>query len=58
MPDANVQVKITVTCECGTVIGIFFNTIDEKYPFYCDECDEYKRAGRYPWSLTTGVVPK
>lgn len=44
-------VTLTVTCECGRVIGTYVNAIEEKYPFWCEDCDEYKRTDRYPWKL-------
>lgn len=50
-------VQITVTCECGEILGVWENVIDERYPFWCEACDEYKRGGRYPWKLTTEVLP-
>jgi hypothetical protein len=56
-PDARVtHVRITVTCDAGHVIGTWLDTIEEKYPFWCDECDDDKRTGKYPWKLTTEVV--
>jgi hypothetical protein len=49
------KVEITVTCECGKILGIWIDAIDEKYPFWCEDCDEYKREGKYPWSLKTTI---
>jgi hypothetical protein len=51
-----VNVKITVTLDCGHVLT-YVNEIEEKYPFYCEECDLDHRSGRYPWKLSTEVTP-
>lgn len=57
MPDTYVA-AITVTCECGEVIFEGTDTIEEKYPFWCDNCEDYKRTGKYPWTLKTRIMPK
>lgn len=50
-------VRITVTCgECDQEIATFTDTIAEKYPFYCETCED-QTSGKHPWSLTTEVVP-
>lgn len=59
--DAGAHVRITVTCDTGHVIGTWTDTIEEKYPFYCEECDSVdwdadKRTGKYPWKLTTEII--
>lgn len=56
------HVKITVTGDCGHILWQGFCRIDEKYPFWCDECDAAdfeadKRTDKYPWVLTTEIVP-
>jgi hypothetical protein len=51
------KVKITVQCAGDHVVGVWFNTIEEKYPFYCGECDDDIRTGKYPWTLKTEIVP-
>lgn len=48
-------VKITVTMDCGHKLE-FTDTIEDKYPFYCDECELDHRTGRYPWKLSTKIV--
>lgn len=50
------HVLITVTCDRKHVIGTWTDTIEEKYPFYCDECDDRKCLGKYPWTLTTSII--
>lgn len=54
--DKERHVIITVTCDEGHVIDQYIDSIDEKYPFFCGTCDDDKRDGKYPWSLTTQVV--
>jgi len=49
------HVKITVTMACGHVLT-FTDTIEDKYPFWCEECDLDHREGKYPWKLTTEIV--
>ena len=50
------RVKITVTLECGHTLT-YWDSISEKYPFECQECD-YVCYGleKYPWELDTCVV--
>lgn len=50
------SVRITVTGDCGHVLGTWTDTIEDKYPFYCEECDLDKRTGKYPWKLTTEII--
>lgn len=52
------RVKITVTCEAEKhEVGVWFDRIEEKYPFYCDQCgDDLRQSGSWPWVLTTEVV--
>ena len=52
---AKQYVKITVTMDCGHKLE-FVDTIEDKYPFYCDECELDHRTGRYPWKLSTKIV--
>lgn len=54
-------VELTVTCEMGHVVGTWWDTIAEKYPFHCGRCeDEYGdgdlRTGKHPWLLTARTV--
>jgi hypothetical protein len=49
-------VLITVQCDYDHVIGHWIDTVEEKYPFYCDECDEQCTTGKYPWKLTTRIT--
>lgn len=55
MPD-QAHVKITVTCDSGHVIGTWTDSIEEKYPFWCEECGDDKRMTKYPWKLTTEIA--
>ncbi|HUZ38234.1 MAG TPA: hypothetical protein VMV17_18075 [Streptosporangiaceae bacterium] len=55
-------VILTVTCASGHIVGTYENTIEEKYPFWCQECDDFGgggdlRMGKYPWTITTEVKP-
>lgn len=50
------HVRITVTGDCGHILGVYSDAIKEKYPFWCDKCQEDKRLGSYPWKLTTELV--
>jgi hypothetical protein len=48
---------MTVYCGAGHVIGDYLAVIAEKYPFYCDECDEDCRMESYPWHIDAHVFP-
>ena len=50
-------VRITVTGDCGHVLFEGLDVVEEKYPFWCEICEEYRRDGKYPWRLTTEVLP-
>jgi hypothetical protein len=56
MTDLTPRVKITVTADCGHVVFEGYDSIAEKYPFWCDECGEDRREGKYPWSLAAQIV--
>lgn len=49
------RVRLVVTGDCGHVLWEGYDKIEDKYPFWCQECDDDKRSGRYPWSLTSEV---
>lgn len=51
------RVRLDVHCGegCGTHLGTWYDTIDEKYPFWCDNCGDYSRKGSYPWKLTATI---
>jgi hypothetical protein len=51
-------VLITITCKCGAVIEEYTDRFEEKYPFWCDGCDEDMRTQKYPWSLNTKIVSR
>lgn len=55
---SRMHIKLTVTCDAGHVLGTWMNAIEDKYPFYCEECDDDKRTGAYPWTLTAEIVPE
>jgi hypothetical protein len=63
MDDNNVVV-MTVYCSHEHVVGVFIDTIEEKYPFFCPACDDaggygdLRTAGSYPWHLETAVHPR
>jgi hypothetical protein len=50
----NHHVVITVICDNGHVVGQWANVIEEKYPFYCDQCDD-QLNGSYPWQIVTRI---
>lgn len=50
------RVKLTVTGECGHILWTGFDVIEDKYPFYCYECEDDRRQGRYPWKLASEIV--
>lgn len=54
--DDKYHVVMTVVCEDGHVIGQWLDTIAEKYPFYCPECQDIVNRGKYPWSLMAQSV--
>lgn len=56
-PEPELHVRMTVTGGCGHVLGTYTDKIDEKYPFWCDVCEEYIRTDKYPWTITTELVP-
>ncbi|HEY1706406.1 MAG TPA: hypothetical protein VGG75_42580 [Trebonia sp.] len=49
------HVKITVTHDCGSLLGTWVDKIEEKYPFWCDDCEAYP-SGKWPWVLTTELI--
>jgi len=49
------RVLIRVWCACGKQVGEYWDEIREKYPFWCEDCDETCN-GKYPWRLDTRVV--
>lgn len=60
---ANLIVTITVICGAGHVVGTYHNKIAEKYPFFCETCEDEHgcgdlREGKYPWSLSTAIQVK
>lgn len=53
-----VQVQIVVKCDQDHIVGVWYDKIEEKYPFWCHECDDDLRQGKYPWKLETAIVPR
>lgn len=49
------RIRLDVVCNCGQPLGTWYDSIDEKYPFWCDRCDAYVRDGRHPWSVTATI---
>lgn len=49
------RVLIRVYLGCGTELT-FKDCIEEKYPFWCDDCGDYHREGKYPWKLETEII--
>ena len=54
---AGYRVCITVWCGCGRELGTWWDRVEEKYPFWCETCDE-TTSGKYPWRLEAVVVPQ
>lgn len=55
--DGRDHVIMTVVCEYGHLVEQYLDSIDEKYPFYCGDCEEdLRRTGKYPWQIYTQVV--
>lgn len=52
----NQRVKITVTMGCGHT-QTYLDRIEDKYPFYCETCELDHRTAKYPWVITTEIVP-
>lgn len=48
------HVKIGVKLDCGHTLT-YTDSIAEKYPFYCEPCQETP-TGKYPWTLATEIV--
>lgn len=48
-------VRIIVTLRCGHEL-IYTDEIDEKYPFWCAQCEDYFRTESYPWKLRTEII--
>jgi hypothetical protein len=51
------RVKLTVTGDCGHILWQGYDKIEDKYPFWCEECADDKRTGKYPWTLAAEIVP-
>lgn len=49
-----IHIRMTVTLDCGHVLH-YTGKIDEKYPFFCEEC-EYTPTGKYPWTIAAELV--
>lgn len=49
-------VVITVKCDDDHVVGRWIDSISEKYPFYCNECDDDLRQGKERWWLDTQIA--
>lgn len=56
MQDKGWHVIITVVGDCDHVLGKYLDTVQEKYPFYCGECEDEKRDGKYPWWIRTQPI--
>jgi endogenous inhibitor of DNA gyrase (YacG/DUF329 family) len=38
-----VRIKLEVFCDgCKGLIGVYYDSIEEKYPFNCGECDDIR----------------
>lgn len=54
-PPAGQHVEITITGGCGHVLGTWTDSVSEKYPVWCIECEE-TLTGKYPWTITTRIT--
>lgn len=50
------MIVLTVTASCGHSAE-FDGKIEEKYPFWCEVCEEDRREGKYPWVVTARTEP-
>ena len=52
------HVKLTVHCGActdGHILGEYIDTVDDKYPFYCEVYGDIL-SGKHPWHITTEIV--
>ena len=59
-------VRLTVICGargygddrwgCGAVLGSYENSINEKWPFWCENCQTTGIGDKYPWEIIGEVV--
>ena len=46
------RVLLEVHCDgCKSLLGTWYDSIAEKYPFECEECTDIRMV-KYPWVLT------
>ncbi len=60
-------VKLTVRCGardssgdrwgCGAILGTFYDSINEKWPFWCEHCGSNGFGDKYPWEIKAEVIP-
>jgi hypothetical protein len=54
------RVRLDVYCCNDHLIGTWYDSITEKYPFFCERCDTEHgngdcREGKSPWYLTAAI---
>ena len=55
------RVLMKIHCGGGHIAAEYKDVINEKYPFWCQACDDEGldpdlRSGKYPWSLTSEII--
>lgn len=50
-----VQVKLTMICPEGHIMGTYVDSIADKYPLWCDGCDD-TMSGKYPFIVKSQVI--
>ncbi len=56
------RIRLDVYCASDHLIATYYDTIGEKYPFFCEQCDSDHgngdcRDGKYPWYLKAAIEP-
>lgn len=50
------KVRLDVTCgRCERVLGTWHDEINEKYPFWCENCGDSTSGGKHPWKLIATI---
>ena len=50
------RVRLIAHLDCGHDLE-YFDKIEEKYPFWCPECEE-SPEGKYPWWIEAQVIER
>lgn len=55
-PSTGRAVRITITGGCGHVLWQGYNSMEEKYPLYCEQCDATYNWGAYPFTVSIKII--